>query len=94
MLHGTCEVHHVWVLCGAKNWLTLLDLRVASWRRGHANLLCIARGGNSCLPKSMTLAELKPAIFGSEDPRFIFAQQAEVLVRQASRTCRLSRRNR
>ncbi len=27
------------------------------------------------MPKGMTLAELEPALFGSEDPRFIFAQQ-------------------
>ena len=28
------------------------------------------------MPNGMTQAELEPAIFGFEDPRFIFAQQA------------------
>jgi hypothetical protein len=31
----------------------------------------VVRGGNSCFPKSMTLAGLEPAIFGSDDQRFI-----------------------
>jgi hypothetical protein len=36
----------------------------------------VVRGGNSCFPQGMTLAELEPAIFGSEDQRFILARQA------------------
>jgi hypothetical protein len=36
----------------------------------------VVRGGNSCFPKGMTPAEFEPAIFGSEDQRFILAQQA------------------
>jgi hypothetical protein len=34
----------------------------------------VVRGGDACFPKGMTLAELEPAIFGSEDQRCIFAQ--------------------
>jgi hypothetical protein len=50
--------------------------RIAKTTAGGFEQAGVVRGGNSCFPKGMTLAELEPAIFGSGDQRFIFAQQA------------------
>jgi hypothetical protein len=50
--------------------------RIAKTTAGGFEQAGVVRGGNSYFPNGMTLAELEPTIFGSEDQRFIVAQQA------------------
>jgi hypothetical protein len=50
--------------------------RIAKTTAGGFEQAGVVSGCNACCPKGMTLAELEPAIFGSEEQRFIFEQQA------------------